>query len=178
MRASGFALLSAILMMACGGRGPLVPTSVTVTNVPGEFVDPDFKQATGGPRVGTVPLRFRAGPAEQIAVGDVLRRTAEPSGLCIFDDRHACQRFTVAAMADGTLEADIVWGAQEIDIAPEQAGDVMIIAPDGGWVTSGGGSIENRSFMVVKAGLTYQVIAIAWEHTSVPFSLKTRLETN
>jgi hypothetical protein len=82
----------------------------------------------------------------------------------------------MSVLSDGILEAFLAWDASAIGLDPKRAGDVMIINPEGGWVASGE-QFENRAFMLAKPG-KYEIIAIAFEPSPVPFELRTALRAN
>ena len=166
-------IVLATLATACGGP-TAAPTAITTPTAP----DPAPTASTSdGPRIGEGPLNFRPGPSIPITVGETIRDTAKPEALCIFDDKHACQRFTVTVPVSGRLEAFLTWDRAAFGFDPSRAGEVMIIQPTGQfpWVTSMAGKFENSSYMTVEANRTYQVIVIAWEHLTFPFELRTVL---
>jgi hypothetical protein len=95
----------------------------------------------------------------------------------VWDARASCKRFVVSVPSDGQLDAFLRWDGSAPGFDPSLAGDVVLVAPDGRFATSGWQHTDEHISVLVQPG-DYGVLVMSYVPASLPFQIRTELRPN
>jgi hypothetical protein len=174
-----------VLVLTAGCSGSGLPTSPTtpssppsLSGAPPSIRPPGLRSADVSE--GWLPWYFRQwqpGIGEPLDPNATIDAIVQANDVCVsnlrqvWDARSSCKRFLVSVPSEGRLNAFLRWDVSASGFDETLAGEVVLVANDGRFASSGWQKPQLDVWAPVSPG-DYTVLVITYVPVSLPFQLK------